>query len=276
MLRALHKKLPKRLQEKTSEYYWNYQGKKGLLKDRTAHIHPDKKSSKQIEKSFKKEFFEPEEYKKYRKEFSNGEISKTISQAKKQYQKLSSSENFGSIDLQEGFRLYALTRSIKPEKIVETGVCNGASTLCILLALEKNNKGKLYSIDFPFRADESLEEFRSNTFEDYGGAAIPSDKDPGWIIPDRLREKWDLIIGKSQSELPKLITDLEEIEMFFHDSEHSVACMMFEYEIAFQHLTKEGLIVSDDINWNSAFDKFTDCRDCKSGKISKGIGYIEK
>lgn len=44
--------------------------------------------------------------------------------------------------------------------VVETEVCNGLSTLSILLALDENDDGKLYSLDYPLRIDESLELYR--------------------------------------------------------------------------------------------------------------------
>ena len=45
--------------------------------------------------------------------------------------------------------LYFLIRELKPEKIIETGVHRGVSSLFILQALEDNEKGELYSIDLP-------------------------------------------------------------------------------------------------------------------------------
>jgi hypothetical protein len=163
----------------------------------------------------------------------------------------------GGVSLQAAKDYYAIIRKQEPNKVVETGVCNGISTLVILLALNKNDSRHLYSVDYPFRADESLEEFQKETLENYGGAAIPSDKEPGLIIPDELRSQWDLIIGKSQRELPQLLTELGAIELLIHDSEHSHPCMMFEYELAYEWIETDGLILSDDISWNDAFDLFT-------------------
>src|SRR5262245_22506164 len=43
--------------------------------------------------------------------------------------------------------LYLLTRAFRPEVFVETGVLNGFSSAFILLAMEHNHAGTLYSID---------------------------------------------------------------------------------------------------------------------------------
>lgn len=171
--------------------------------------------------------------------------------------------------------LYSLIRKHKPEKLVETGVCNGVSTWIILEGLKENGEGQLYSIDYPFYTNESLELFRDETFEGYGGAAIPEGRQPGWIIPENLRNKWELIEGKSQEKLPELLLELEYIDLFMHDSEHSTPCMIFEYELALTNLKNEGLIISDDITWNDAFEIFEENREVKSHIISGNIGVFE-
>jgi predicted O-methyltransferase YrrM len=169
---------------------------------------------------------------------------------------------------------YAIARELRPEVAVETGVCNGVSTMAILAALDKNGTGTLHSIDYPFRADESLEEFRSETFTEYGGAAIPSNKEPGWIIPNGLRTNWTLTIGRSKRKLPQVLCQYDTIDMFVHDSEHSHPCMMFEYEIAHEWLSEDGILLSDDIRWNSAFEKFVEVRSGECGKITHDVGYL--
>jgi predicted O-methyltransferase YrrM len=217
------------------------------------------------------------EYQEYVREFEKGPIAEMRNEALDQYSQLTGEDNdMGAISLDTARDYYATTRKLEPDIIVETGVCNGLSTVSVLLAIQKNGTGELYSIDYPFRADESLKEFRDDTFEGYGGAAIPSNKQPGWIIPDKLRGSWNLIIGKSQRELPKLVTKLEDIDLFIHDSEHSHPCMMFEYELAYEWLGNGGMILSDDISWNTAFEVFTSVREPEYGKISGNMGYMIK
>jgi len=45
--------------------------------------------------------------------------------------------------------LYVIIRAVKPEIVIETGVASGKSSSLILLALEHNAKGKLFSVDLP-------------------------------------------------------------------------------------------------------------------------------
>jgi len=182
-------------------------------------------------------------------------------------------QKFQSMSLDIYRDYYAIIRSLDPDLIIETGVCVGFSTYAILMALKQNGNGRLHSIDYPFYADESLDEFRKETFDGYGGAAIPRDKEPGWIIPDELRDNWELTIGKSQRKLPEVIADEGVFDVFLHDSEHSHPCMMFEYEIANEWLSDGGYIISDDISWNQAFSTFVDVRNLDWGRISNNIGY---
>jgi hypothetical protein len=151
-------------------------------------------------------------------------------------------------------RLYAVLRALRPRTLVETGVCNGVSTSVVLLALEANGAGRLYSIDFPEYADErsSGVEFWSGK----GGAVVPPGREPGWLIPRSLRERWHLTIGRSQEALPPLLDRLGTIDFFFHDIEHSYDSKSFEYNVALHQKREGGVLSSDDTTWNTAFPDF--------------------
>lgn len=233
-------------------------------------------SDKELHSNFVKDIFQSEqEYLKYIDEFESGDGVEMWNSAVEEYQRMTNTADMYGIGLSAAKDYYAVTRKMKPETVVETGVCNGVSTLSVLLALHKNGFGTLYSIDYPYYADESLSEFRQHTFDEYGGAAIPSDKEPGWLIPEELKTQWDLRIGKSQRVLPKLVNNLEKIDLFMHDSEHSHPCMMFEFELAYEWLAEGGVIIADDISWNEAFSTFTEVRKPKYGRISHNIGYVQ-
>jgi predicted O-methyltransferase YrrM len=159
--------------------------------------------------------------------------------------------NTGRLGYDEGIRLYALVRKLRPRVAVETGVCNGFSTAFLLLGLQRNGIGELHSIDLP---EVVGADYESGTFwEGKQGAAIPPGKEPGWMIPAGLRERWRLTVGRSQDELRPLLARIGEIDLFVHDSEHSYECMDFEFRAAWPALRDGGGLVADDWNWNEAF-----------------------
>ena len=133
--------------------------------------------------------------------------------------------------------LYAIVRVTKPNIVVETGVFEGAGSCAILLALERNDKGHLYSIDLP-------------------SPRIPPDKKAGWRIQHHLRKRWLLVEGKSSEKLPQLLDTFRHIGIFLHDSEHSYENMLFEYKTAWEHIRDGGLLLSHDITRNKAFRNF--------------------
>jgi predicted O-methyltransferase YrrM len=166
----------------------------------------------------------------------------------------------------EGLGLYRLLRELRPQVAVETGVCNGVSTAFLLLALEENREGLLYSIDLPEVAGE---EYEAGTFWDgKGGAVIPPGKEPGWMVPPGLRERWRFVLGRSQEELPPLLERVGEIDFFMHDSEHSYECMSFEFRTAWESLRDGGVLVADDVDVNTAWAEFTH----EVGREPKALG----
>lgn len=181
---------------------------------------------------------------------------------------------FGGMRPEVSIRLYGLVREFKPKILVETGVCNGVSTAVILAALEMNNEGSLYSIDFPEYTHTNCEE--GTFWEGKKGGVVPKGKMPGWLIPDRYRRRWHLTLGRSRERLPVLLDELGEIDFFIHDSEHSYECMTFEYQLAWKHLRKDGLLISHDITWNSAFYDFSRLHLREINIIDRNMAFIIK
>lgn len=139
--------------------------------------------------------------------------------------------------------IYVSVRLVRPQVVLETGVANGASSLYILRALHKNGLGHLYSIDVPNLDD---------------AAPLPKGKETGWLVPANLRSRWTLVEGKSEVVMGGLLSDLGGIGIFYHDSDHSYANMTFEFEKAWPWLKRGGLIISDNVDLNTAFQDF--CR----------------
>lgn len=178
-------------------------------------------------------------------------------------------------------RLYALIRDRKPETVVATGVYSGVATASMLLALAKNDRGTLYSVD---ASSELSDDGAVTAFYERGRPScaerrsheLPPEKDAGWIVPDSLRDRWVLRSGRSQRVLPELVDDVSEIDVFYHDSELSTSGMLFEFEFAWNRLRDGGILLSPHIDRNDAFDIFVDERDCEHGVLYFEYVYTDE
>lgn len=132
--------------------------------------------------------------------------------------------------------IYAIVRALKPETFVETGVQNGVSTYFILSALERNGHGILHSMDI------------RETLED--------GKKVGWLVPDELKHRWDFSVGDSKEVMPKMLSELKIVDIFMHDSLHTYDHMSFEFRTAWEYLREGGVLITDDIYQNRAFEDF--------------------
>lgn len=131
--------------------------------------------------------------------------------------------------------LYVLCRLVRPQVVVETGVCLGISSAHILYAIQKNGSGRLVSIDLPLK---SLSE------------------EPGSFVPIELKDGWTFLKGASRDLLPSLAEELA-VDLFMHDSEHTYSNMLFEYRTIWPSIIGGGLLLSDDVSWTKAFSEFT-------------------
>jgi predicted O-methyltransferase YrrM len=144
--------------------------------------------------------------------------------------------------------LYITTRVLKPDIVVETGCFTGWDSAVILQALDRNGRGHLHTIDLPAR---------DGVFSQHGDhAALPDGLHPGFLVPDAFKPRWSFTEGNVRDDLMPLLARLGAIDVFFHDSDHTYAHMMWEYAAALPHIRPGGLIVSDDIAWNTAFWDF--------------------
>jgi predicted O-methyltransferase YrrM len=153
---------------------------------------------------------------------------------------------------------YVVARAMRPGIIVETGVANGVSCAYLLLALKLNQKGTLHSVEI---GDSSY---------------LPPGRESGWVVPDWLRDRWQLHIGDSRSLLPELLRQLGTIDLFIHDSLHTADHMKFEFECAYPYLREDGVLVADDAIWNSAFHDFASAVYASHARILRGVGILRK
>lgn len=163
----------------------------------------------------------------------------------------------GWVNLDDGLFLYWLIRRLRPRVVVETGVANGFSTGVILLALAKNgNGGKLHAIGRAeiFNANDPRWTEEGRTF----GEVVVDGKSLGWMVPDNCRNSVEFYSGDAATLLPETVANLDAIDLFFHDSDHSYDHMMFEFEAAKRRLSPLGVVVADNIAWNSSLWDFAD------------------
>jgi len=155
--------------------------------------------------------------------------------------------------------LYLAARAMQPEIFVETGVQNGMSSAFILLGLKHNRRGRLYSVDLPPVEQRIL---------DQGTNPLPKNKQPGWIVPDQLRDQHELLLGPAEELLPKILADLKRVDIFLHDSDHSYPHIMFEVGLAWRYLRANGDIMIDNVEQNAAFADFARGVDAQSLLVS--------
>lgn len=133
-----------------------------------------------------------------------------------------------SFDIGRFRSIYALVRLMAPGTVIETGVHDGLSTCMILKALAANRSGRLVSIDRP-------------------SPDLPIGVDgPGWLVPTALRDRWTLKAGDAVRLLPRAVAENAPIDVFLHDSDHSVSHRRFEFTTVIPALAERGIILSDD------------------------------
>ena len=128
--------------------------------------------------------------------------------------------------------LKMLIKELRPATVIETGVANGISTRQILSAFKEFHLGdsKLYSFDIDY-----------------------------WVgTPDLLNDpQFNFVVIDSQNSFLDAMKEIQTVDLFYHDSDHSYDNQMLEYETAWEILNpKNGVLVSDDINWSNAFLDF--------------------
>ncbi|UAA39683.1 class I SAM-dependent methyltransferase [Paraneptunicella aestuarii] len=131
--------------------------------------------------------------------------------------------------------IYFVTRYMKPNTIVETGVAAGYSSHAFLSALEKNQNGELFSSDFPY--------FRLENPERYIGI----------LVPESLKSRWNLFIDGDAKNLPEITKRIEQVDLFHYDSDKRYAGRQQAMDMLRPKLAANAVVIMDDINDNSFF-----------------------
>ena len=126
----------------------------------------------------------------------------------------------------------------RPSVVVETGVARGVTSRIVLEALNRNDRGHLWSIDLPHLFEKNLH------------------AQTGAAVPDSSRGRWTYIEGSSRRRLPSLLRSLNQVDLFIHDSLHTARNTRFEMEQTLGLLAPGGVMIVDDISTHQAFFNF--------------------
>ena len=137
------------------------------------------------------------------------------------------------------FLLYFLIRKFKPSVIFETGVAAGHSSRAILKALKTNQKGKLYSSDFPY--------FRIKNPEKYIGI----------LVEEELKDIWHLSIEGDSINIKEFLKIENSIDFFHYDSDKSYKGKQTTFNLVKQKISSGGIFIFDDIQDDNFFRDIT-------------------
>lgn len=139
-----------------------------------------------------------------------------------------------AIESETAFLLYALTRLLQPQHVLELGVANGQSSFFVLRALQRNGGGQLHSFDIA---------------QGVGGA-----------VDDAERDSWDLVIldrHNPNRELSRRLRDLPAAGLCFHDADHGYLAQIEEFSQLWEKLATDGVLISDDVDASYALIDFS-------------------
>lgn len=131
--------------------------------------------------------------------------------------------------------IYFLTRYFQPEYVVETGVAAGYSSQAFLKAMRVNNKGNLYSSDFPY--------FRLRNPEQYIGI----------LVENQLKKRWNLFIKGDKVNLPEISFLVPRVDIFHYDSDKTYSGRFFALKTMEKLFHQGTIIIMDDIQDNAFF-----------------------
>lgn len=133
--------------------------------------------------------------------------------------------------------LFEVSKLSNANRVVETGVAYGWSSLAFLLALRPSG-GHLTSIDMPYPG-------RGN------------DSHVGCAVSQTYRDLWTLERYPDSIALPRVLRRLDgPLDLFHYDSDKQYEGRIWAYPLAWRYLRAGGWLISDDIDDNTAFRDF--------------------
>lgn len=128
--------------------------------------------------------------------------------------------------------LFSYVSEVKPKVIVETGVANGITTLCIASAIDYS-ECSFHSFDINLECSKVNQDSKNWTFH-------------------------HLENSNSNAEFIGIINGLPEVDLWIHDSNHHYNWQKFEYELAFKKLSENGVLISDDVDFSKAWGELSE------------------
>jgi len=139
--------------------------------------------------------------------------------------------------------LYAATKLSGSNRVVETGVAYGWSSLAILAALEDRAEARLVSVDMPY-------------------PKMNNEPWVGIVVPSPMRTNWELMREPDRRGLEKAIARFGgRIDLCHYDSDKSYWGRTYAYPLLWRALVPGGVFISDDIQDNMAFAEFVEKRE---------------
>ncbi len=132
---------------------------------------------------------------------------------------------------------WCAVRHLRPMNVIETGVARGVTSRVILEAMFLNGFGHLWSVDLPHP-------FRPELHHEIAAA-----------VPSGCRSRWTYVRGSSRRQLPSLVSSLEKVNLFVHDSLHTARNMGFELRTVWPAMSSGDLALVDDVD-NQSFRDF--------------------
>ena len=151
--------------------------------------------------------------------------------------------------------LYHLAEHLQAQRVIETGVAYGWSSLALLLSLQNRPAARLISTDRPYIK-------RNN------------DHYVGCVVSTNLRNQWQLINNSDRRALPEAIQALAPLDLCHYDSDKSYKGRLWAYPLLWTAIRPGGIFVSDDIGDNLAFRDFCDHIQREPIIIQHGDDYI--
>lgn len=135
--------------------------------------------------------------------------------------------------------VWCAMRHIDPKRVLETGVARGVTSVLALEAMAQSDdgEGRLWSIDLPPMMSGWHEQSKVLVDE----AAWPD---------------WTYVRGSSRRTMASTCASMKTIDIFIHDSLHTPQTMKYEFEKAWPFMRSGALLISDDVEGNSAFVDF--------------------